>query len=157
MEGFFASLNYSLSFVAIHLLGFTLGTKQPAMTAPALAEKMQDVGTAEGVDNLVTEIAHLIRSQVASILGNVLFVVPCVILIDVGFFFLFGSHLMSQEKAHYAFKSVDILGPVVFYAAFTGVLLWASSVFAGWGDNWFCTARLAQNLGTQSIVAGYLW
>lgn len=146
MEGFLASLNYSLSFVAIQLAGFTLGTKQPAMTAPALAEKMKDVGSAKGMEDLVTEIVHLIRSQVASILGNVMFVVPCVILIDMVFFLLFGDHIMSPAKATSSFKSVDIFGPAVLYAAFTGILLWLSSLFAGWGDNWFALNSLRKTL-----------
>jgi len=152
MEGFLASLNYALSFVAIHLLGFTLGTKQPAMTAPALAEKMQDVGTEKGMADLVTEITHLIRSQVASVLGNVLFVAPTVVLIDSSFYLLFGKHLMSLEKAQYAFKSVDILGPAAFYAAFTGILLWLSSVFAGWGDNWFALNSLRKTLARSPAL-----
>lgn len=152
MEGFVASLNYAISFVAIHLLGFTLGTKQPAMTAPALAAKMQDVETKEGMESLVTEIVHLIRSQVASILGNVMFVIPCVILIDTAFFLLFGTHLMSTEKAHYAFTSVDILGPAILFAAFTGILLWLSSIFAGWGDNWFALHSLRKTLARSPTL-----
>ncbi|WP_347359012.1 site-specific recombinase [Bdellovibrio sp.] len=152
MEGFLASLNYSLSFVAIHLAGFTLGTKQPAMTAPALAAKMQDVDSEKGMNELVTDITHLIRSQVAAIAGNVMFVVPCVILIDAIFNLLFGGHLMSVEKAQYAFKSVDILGPAVFYAGFTGVLLWLSSLVSGWSDNWFALNSLRKTLSRSPTL-----
>lgn len=146
VEGLFASLNYAFSFVAIHLAGFTLGTKQPAMTAPALAQKMQDVESSEGMKTLVIEITHLIRSQVASILGNVLFVVPCALLINVIFFMLFGKDIMPPEQARYAYQSVDILGPAILYAGFTGLLLWFSSVFAGWGDNWFALNSLRKTL-----------
>lgn len=152
MEGFFASLNYALSFVAIHLAGFTLGTKQPAMTAPALAAKMQDVDSSKGMDDLVTDIVHLIRSQVASILGNVMFVVPFVILIDMVVFMLFGSHVMSLEKARASFASVDILGPSIVFAGFTGVLLWLSSIFAGWGDNWFALNSLRKTLARSPTL-----
>ncbi|WII71620.1 site-specific recombinase [Bdellovibrio sp. 22V] len=151
-EGMLASVNYAISFVAIHLLGFTLGTKQPAMTAPALAEKMQDVASDKGMDDLVTEITHLIRSQVAAVSGNVLFVVPCAILIDMAFFLLFGNHLMGEDKAHYAYKSVDILGPAVLYGAFTGILLWLSSLAAGWGDNWFALNSLRKTLARSPTL-----
>lgn len=146
VEGFLASLNYALSFVAIHLAGFTLGTKQPAMTAPALAEKMQSVDTPEGMEDLVSEIVHLIRSQTAAILGNVLFVVPVVLLIDTMAFMVFGGHLMPASKVASAYGSVDILGPTILYAAFTGVLLWLSSIAAGWGDNWFALHSLRKTL-----------
>ncbi|MEN0057820.1 MAG: site-specific recombinase [Bdellovibrio sp.] len=152
VEGFFASFNYALSFVVIHLAGFTLGTKQPAMTAPALASKMQDVDSEKGMDDLVSEIVHLIRSQVASIMGNVLFVVPTVLLINTIYFFLFSDHIMPVEKAHYAYKSVDIFGPTVVYAAFTGILLWLSSIFAGWGDNWFALNSLRKTLSRSPAL-----
>lgn len=151
-EGLLASVNYALSFVLIHLAGFTLGTKQPAMTAPALAAKMSDVDSEKGMDELVTEITHLVRSQVASVMGNVLFVVPTVLLIDTFFFLLFGRHIMSADKAIYAAKSVDILGPVVIYAAFTGILLWISSMIAGWGDNWFALHSLRKTLGRSPTL-----
>ena len=36
------SLNYGLGFVLIHLLHFTVATKQPAMTANAIAASMGD-------------------------------------------------------------------------------------------------------------------
>lgn len=152
MEGLLASLNYALSFVAIHLSGFTLGTKQPAMTAPALADKMQDVDSEEGIQELVIEIAHLIRSQVASILGNVLFVVPTVIIINLAFFAFFGNNVMSVEKAIYAHKSVDILGPSIVYAGFTGILLWSSSIVAGWGDNWYALNSLRKSLARSPAL-----
>lgn len=146
LEGTFAALNYSISFVVIHLAGFTLATKQPAMTAPALAAKMQDVGTEEGMQSLVTEIVHLIRSQIAAISGNVLFVIPVVILIDTAFYMLFGGHLMSPTKAEYASTSVDIFGPAMLFGAFTGILLWLSSLISGWGDNWFALNNLRTTL-----------
>lgn len=152
MEGFLASLNYAFSFVAIHLAGFTLGTKQPAMTAPALADKMQDVDTEKGIQDLVIEIAHLIRSQVASVLGNVLFVVPTVIVINFVFFALLGNNLMSVEKATYAYKSVDIFGPSILFAGFTGILLWSSSIVAGWGDNWFALNSLRKTLARSPAL-----
>lgn len=146
IEGVLAALNYSLSFVGIHLLGFTLGTKQPAMTAPALAAKLEDVDSPQGMESLVTEITHLIRSQVASVVGNLLFVVPLSLTVNVLYFALFGKNIMSVEKARYALHSVDIFGPAFLYAAFTGILLWASSIFAGWGDNWFALHSLRKTL-----------
>jgi site-specific recombinase len=156
LEGLLASINYSVSFVAIHLAGFTLGTKQPAMTAPALADKMQNVDTAEGMEDMVSEIAHILRSQVASILGNVLFVVPTVLLIDTMAFMIFGSHLMPASKTTSAYASVDILGPAPLYAAFTGVLLWLSSIAAGWGDNWFALHSLRKTLAYSPSLKAVL-
>ncbi|ESS48713.1 site-specific recombinase transmembrane protein [Ralstonia solanacearum SD54] len=47
-EGLFASINYAASFLGIHFAHFTLATKQPAMTAPALAHRLDQVGRPEG-------------------------------------------------------------------------------------------------------------
>ncbi|MBO9667735.1 MAG: site-specific recombinase [Bdellovibrio sp.] len=150
--GALASINYSVSFVIIHLAGFTLGTKQPAMTGPAIAEQMRDVDTEEGMERLVDEIAHLIRSQVAAIAGNILLVIPTTLLIDTMAYFMSGRHIMSEASAMKAFTSVDILGPAVFYAAFTGIILWVSSLAAGWGDNWFALNSLRKTLGRSPTL-----
>ncbi|RYD88232.1 MAG: recombinase, partial [Sphingobacteriales bacterium] len=40
-HAFFYSLNYSLGFIAIYVLGCTLATKQPAMTAAALVRALE--------------------------------------------------------------------------------------------------------------------
>ncbi len=151
-EGLGAALNYAVSFVAIQLFGFTLGTKQPAMTAPALAAKMSEVGTEKGMKSLVDDIVHIIRSQVAAVGGNVLLVVPCAILIDALYFFSTGNHILGLEKAKYTLHSVDIFGPAVFYAAWTGVILWSSSLIAGWADNWFALNSLRKTLGRSPAL-----
>ena len=41
-SGFFAGLNYAVSFVIVQLIHGTVATKQPAMTAPAMARKLAD-------------------------------------------------------------------------------------------------------------------
>src|SRR5512145_3123098 len=38
--------------------------------------------------------------------------------------------------------SLTLLGPTALFAAFTGVLLFASSLVAGWAENWFVFHRL---------------
>ncbi|WP_413290737.1 site-specific recombinase [Bdellovibrio sp. HCB337] len=136
-HGFFASLNYSISFVAIQLMGYTLATKQPAMTAPALAAKMHKVNDPEALEKLVDEIIHLMRSQFIAVLGNIYAVVPTMILISFAWFFALHHHLLPADKAHHTIESLSILGGMIPYAAFTGILLWVSSVMAGWVDNWF--------------------
>jgi site-specific recombinase len=141
-EGLAASANYSVSFVLIHFAGFTLATKQPAMTAPALAAKLDGIGKSGGMDDFVQETLSLMRSQAAAVLGNVLAVIPIAFLIQWGAHQLFGVNLLSVEKARATIESFSILGPTPLYAAFTGGLLWASAVIAGWADNWFVYRRI---------------
>ncbi len=68
--GFWAGINYAISFVLIQLLHFTVATKQPAMTAPAMAAKLKDINEQGAVDSFVDEVANLTRTQVAAILGK---------------------------------------------------------------------------------------
>jgi site-specific recombinase len=141
-EGLAASVNYAGCFVLIHFAGFTLATKQPAMTAPALAAKLDGIGNAEGMEAFVQETLSLMRSQAAAVLGNVLAVVPVAYLVQWTAHALLGVNLISPEKAQATIHSFSIVGPTPLYAALTGVLLWASAIIAGWADNWFVYRRI---------------
>ncbi|MGI4860164.1 MAG: site-specific recombinase, partial [Janthinobacterium lividum] len=54
--------------------------------------------------------------------------------------------LISPEKARATLASFSLLGPTPLYAAMTGVLLWASSLLAGWAENWFALHRIGDVL-----------
>ena len=136
------ALNYAASFVSIQLLHFTVATKQPAMTAPAMADKLADVSSDEAVEGFVDEVAHLIRSQAAGIFGNLLAVMPVVLAAQWLAKAVFGAPLVGDRKAEHVLDALTLLGPTPLYAAFTGVLLFASSLIAGWVENWFVWHRL---------------
>jgi site-specific recombinase len=149
MEGIAASLNYSAGFVAIQLTGCTLATKQPATTAPALAARMHTLRDPKAMDELVDEIAILIRSQTAAIFGNLITIVPVMVLIFMANLWLRGAPIYTPEKAEKVLRALTILGPSPLYAAFTGVLLCASSLVAAWADNWFAYRRIGRSLQTD--------
>ncbi len=141
-NGFWSGLMYAASFVLIQLLHFTLATKQPAMTAPAMAAKLRDFSDASAMQAFVDEVTHLVRSQVAAVLGNVVVVFPLVLLISGAMQMANGKPMIGAEAAAYVFQSLALLGPCLLFAAFTGVLLFASSIIAGWVENWFVLHRL---------------
>ena len=140
--GFLDSLNYSASFVLIYLLHWTVATKQPAMTAPAMAAKLKELNAPGAIEGFVDEVAHLVRSQVAAIVGNLALVVPGVLLLSGALWLAFGAPMINAEKASHVLHSLDLRGPTLFFAAFTGVLLFASSLISGWMENWFVLHRL---------------
>ncbi len=140
--GFWAGAMYAASFVLIQLLHCTLATKQPAMTAPAMAAKLKDISSPEAVSSFVDEVANLVRSQVAAVLGNVLVVFPVVLLLSGGFTLFSGHAMIGLREAEYTLHSLSLLGPTVLFAAFTGCLLFASSIIAGWAENWFVLHQL---------------
>jgi site-specific recombinase len=142
VEGFLASANYALSFVALQLAHFTLATKQPAMTGPALARRLERAHEPGGVEAFVDEVFHLLRSQAASILGNLATVVPGVVAVDLVARALLARPLLPAEKAEATLASLSLYGPTPVYAALTGLLLFLSSLAAGWADNWFVLREL---------------
>ena len=153
VEGFLASFNYAASFVAIQLAHFTLATKQPAMTGPALARRLEHAEEPGGVAAFVEEAVHLLRSQAASILGNLATVVPGVVAIDLVARAALGRPLLPVAKAEATLASLSLLGPTPFYAALTGLLLYLSSLAAGWADNWFVLRELEGGLAASPRLA----
>ncbi len=152
--GFWAGVNYSLSFVVIMLAHWTVATKQPAMTAPAMAHRLGDLGSDAKVEAFVDDVAHLLRTQAAGIFGNLALVGPLVLGAQLLAAWAFGAPPVGAAQAEYVLHSLTLLGPTALYAAFTGVLLFASSVIAGWVENWFVFHRLDSALAwNPGIVA----
>ncbi len=159
-SGFWAGSNYALSFVIVMLLHWTVATKQPAMTAPAMAASLPSATSATSpvatpgaaltdaehgnaaIEAFLDRVAQLIRSQVAGILGNVALCGPLVLAVQLLASALWGAPLVGEKEAHYVLHSLTLLGPSALFAAFTGVLLFGSSLIAGWAENWFVFHRL---------------
>ena len=141
--GFAAGLMYAASFVFIQLMHWTLATKQPAMTAPAMAARLRTLDEPDAIGEFVDEVANLMRSQVAAVIGNVGMVVPCVMAISALIQLLSDAPMIDRAEADHVFASLHLLNPLTLvFAAFTGVLLFASSLIAGWTENWFVLHRL---------------
>lgn len=148
-EGVVASLNYVVSFLVIAAVGGVLAGKQPVITSPALAASMGELGSGETMGALLAEAELLLRSQAAAIFGNLTGIVPAMLLITAGFALMSGTPLMHAEQGEEALKALSPLGSMPLYAAFTGILLWLSSLTAGFADNWFALRRLRESLAHQ--------
>jgi site-specific recombinase len=154
--GFWAGLSYAGSFLVIQLLHFTLATKQPAMTAPAMAAKLKDLSDPGALEVFADEVTHLVRSQVAAVLGNVFMVFPVVLLLSGAIQLATGHPMIDAKEAEYVFHSLTLLGPTALFAAFTGVLLFASSIIAGWVENWFVLHRLDSAMRYNPRITAFL-
>jgi site-specific recombinase len=151
-SGFLISLNYAVSFVIIQFLGWTLATKQPANTATTIALKLKDLQRPEKLKGIVDEIRYLCRSQILAVFGNLLLVVPVALALTYLYNFVTGEHILTVEQAHHNYESVvPGIGTFVF-AAWTGVLLWISSLVAGWIDNWFTFKEVAIRLKQNTTL-----
>ncbi len=134
---FWVSMNYSLGFVLIHMLHFTVATKQPAMTAAYIAKKLEHADHG-AIDR--QELAQLTirvgRSQFAAILGNVAAALPFALLIGAGINAFLGNPLIDTGKAASLMQEQNpITSLALFYAAIAGVWLFLSGLVAGYFDN----------------------
>ena len=155
-SGFWAGANYALSFVLIMLLHGTVATKQPAMTAPAMAQRLGDLKSDAAVEAFVDDVVHLLRSQAAGIFGNLALCAPLVLAAQWLAWRLLGRPLVGAEEAEHVLHTLTLLGPTAFYAAFTGVLLFASSLIAGWAENWFVFHRLDSAIAWNPTIVARL-
>jgi site-specific recombinase len=154
--GFWSGVMYAASFVLIQMLHFTLATKQPAMTAPAMAAKLKDISDSQALQAFVDEVTHLVRSQVAAVIGNVAVVFPAAVLLSAALVVATGAPMLTPEKADYVLHSLTLLGPSLLFAAFTGVLLFSSSIVAGWVENWFVLHRLDSAIRYNPRISTWL-
>jgi site-specific recombinase len=147
VDGALSSLLYAGSFLLIQFLGFTLATKQPSMTAAALAGTIRDQAGPDRLTDLVALIARISRSQFAAAVGNVGTVIVVMALFDQLWKLSTGGPFLDAKTAHGVIASFDPLssGTVVF-AIYTGVLLWMSSLVAGWFENWVVYRRIPEGI-----------
>jgi site-specific recombinase len=145
IDGLLSSTVYAGSFIVMQLLGFTLATKQPSMTAAALAGTIRDRSGPGRLDELVHLIARIARSQFAAAAGNVSAVIVTSLAFDALWHGANGTSFLDEKGSRAVIESFHPFGSgTVFYAALTGVLLWVSSLFAGWFENWIVYRRLPE-------------
>jgi site-specific recombinase len=83
-----------------------------------------------------------VRSQVAAIAGNLSLVIPCVLVLNNLILAALDRPMIGIDEAVHVLQTLSLPGPTLLYAAFTGVLLFASSIIGGWTENWFVLHRL---------------
>jgi site-specific recombinase len=146
VEGMLSAGNYGGSFILMQLCGFTLATKQPSMTAAALAGTLRDSAHHPDLTALVAMIARITRSQLAAAIGNVGMVIPATLAFNAFWRSRHeGASFLNHETSEYVLHSLHpTQSGTIFYAALTGVLLWSSSIAAGWLENWAVYRRLPE-------------
>lgn len=136
-EAVFFSLNYGIGFVIIHLFGFTIATKQPAMTAARIAAAVDAAnGRLSSADRVVELIIQVARTQFIAIWGNVLPAFAIATVVAVGLTFLMGSPPLDVEKGEKLLLELNpLLSAALPHAAIAGVFLFLAGVISGYYDN----------------------
>lgn len=140
IKGFAEGLNYSASFSLIQLLGFTLATKQPAATAPFINRQIRS-SLKEGGETILA----LLRTQFIAVFGNLVTVFP-ICFLGAWVAIKLNHPLFTYDESKYMFHANQLLGPSFFFACFTGVLLFSSSIFAGWFENFCAVTHLSKRI-----------
>ena len=149
VEAFLFSMIYGLGFVTIYLLGMTVATKQPAMTAQTLAGLLGDLKPTRSADleRVVDVIATVSRSQLAAIGGNVMVALPVALALGFGLSQLFGAPLIATEKGARLLADLDVVGWALPHAAIAGFYLFLSGLISGYFDNRAAYAEIGPRLG----------
>ena len=135
-HAFLYSMNYAFGFIAIYLLGFTLATKQPAMTASALIKALEEGVLKQGRDAekykaFAILFARVFRSQFIAFVGNVIMAFPVSLL---GIWLI--DYTLDYNIAATKWESMLIdISPIhslaIFHAAIAGVFLFLSGIISG--------------------------
>lgn len=145
---FWFCINYATGFMLIHVLHFTIATKQPTMTAAYIAQTVGpgDKTFAERQDaaNLLIQAA---RSLNVAIFGNVAAALPVALIIGLTADRVFNQPLFGSEKAGYLLNELNPFSHLAFfYAAITGLWLFLSGALAGYFDNLCAYLSLAERI-----------
>jgi site-specific recombinase len=122
------------------------------MTGATLAAAIGQSDGPSRLDELVTQVSRICRSQLAAALGNVTLVSVGAVGVDLLWRWRTGHPVLTPEKSEYVLKSLHPLASgTIFYAAVTGVILWLSSLAAGWAENFTVYRRLPQAIAEHGL------
>ena len=126
------SLNYAFGFIIIYLLGFTLATKQPAMTAATMAKVLSDESSSDkNYKEFANLGAKLSRTQFIAFVGNVLWSFPVALAIIYGMDWFLDKNYATL-KADKLLKDLNpIESKAILHACIAGFFLFISGIISG--------------------------
>lgn len=155
-HAFLYSMNYAMGFVMIYLMGFTLATKQPAMTAATMTKVLAEEGYSKRNN---TEFAHLVsklfRSQFIAFVGNVLLSFPIALAIIYGLDVFFSQNL-AIDRSDKLLQDLDpFKSKAILHASIAGFYLFISGIISGnIGNNsvfYQIPERIAKNISIRKL------
>lgn len=152
---FVYSMNYSLGFMLVHVLHFTIATKQPAMTASRIAASISETqkGKEQNLDGLADLCVNVFRTQFIAILGNVALSIPTAYAIAWVWLWSTGTHLASPDKVALLVHDLNpIESLAIFHAAIAGVCLFLSGLISGYYDNKCLYNRIPERLQQRPFL-----
>ena len=126
------ALNYAMCFVIIYLMGYTIATKQPAMTAATMAKVLSDEkNTQKNYIDFAHFVSKLFRSQFIAFVGNVFFTFASALIMIYGLDVLFNINY-GTAKADKLFHDINMFeSKALLHASIAGVFLFLSGIISG--------------------------
>jgi site-specific recombinase len=148
-------LDYAAAFLLIYAMHWTLATKQPPATAAALVTALAAEQSRHDPRPIQDLVARISRSQIAGLLGNVLFTAAGCLAIDALHRLLRGRPVLEEGDAVQVLLEHHLLASgTPFFAILTGCAVWLSSMAAGWAENAAAYGRLKESLVPRGPLAG---
>lgn len=135
-HAFYYSMNYAFGFILIYITGATLATKQPAMTASALAKALDEGSRKQGKPSekyaaFAVLFARVFRSQFIAFVGNVIMAFPVA---WAGIWFVEYAFEVNMAALKWPKLLTDLSpmhSPAILHAAIAGVFLFLSGIISG--------------------------
>ena len=145
IEGFLVGTDYAVTFVIMQIFHLALATKQPSMTAAALAGIVRENRGVSRWSKISAYAAQICRTQLAAAFGNVIAVCLGGIVFEEIWVHVSGHFFLSHEIAEHAYHGMNPLeSGTAFFAAFTGVILWAGGLVGGYAENFLVFNRIPE-------------
>lgn len=153
-------LNYSTCFIWMQAHHFILATKQPSVTAAALSAKIQDdesfLENEENLSALASETINIIKTQLTSVIGNLISVAISITAIFYLYKYFYGQNMFPDTHIE---KTIKYLHPwkslAIFYGACMGFFLWISSLLAGTMESWWGFRNIKRSVMESHLLQQY--
>lgn len=152
---FLNSMIYGLGFVIIHIIGGTVATKQPAMTAAAIASTISEATGRKAAQftKLAELVVDIMRTQFVAILGNISIAMPVALLISSFWLFGLGHPLTSLSGAEHLLHDLNPFTSLALpHAAIAGVYLYISGLIAGYYDNLAVHNKIGERINHHPLL-----
>jgi site-specific recombinase len=128
----------------IHVLHFSLATKQPAMTAARIAAALEGDGRrGPDVAALAELVVRVARTQFIAVVGNVALALPLAWLVCTAALRFSGLAVAGPDKAAGMLHDVHPLASLaLLHAAIAGVYLFLAGIVSGYHDNFTVYGRI---------------
>ena len=152
-QSFLFGLNYALAFLVIHLFRGSIATKQPALTASAIATSLDNTNPrSPSLNNLALTVGKVFRSQLASLFGNLVIVFPLTMLIAFLYYKIAGSHLVNEVKVEHILHDVQPSIRNIWFAGVAAFLLFMSGIVSGYFDNMVIYGKIPERVRVNTNI-----